>query len=100
MPPSDQEASQRQSVVFKAQTKNPLVDEWALPIIVRLPQHTLTSYEHAFAHLPLLRTCHSTPQPHNIILQAPCDLSIPWAMELTVCSQDTHRGLMEYQPQG
>ena len=100
MPPSDQEASQRQSVVFKAQTKNPLVDEWALPIIVRLPQHTLTSYEHAFAHLPLLRTCHSTPQPHNIILQAPCDLSIPWAMELTVRSQDTCHRLAEYQPRG
>ena len=97
-PASGQEASQRQSTVFETWTKNPLVDEWALPIVVRLPQHTLTSYEHVFAHLPLLRTCHSTPRPHNIILQAPCDLSIPWAMELTVCSQDTRRGLTEYQP--
>jgi hypothetical protein len=60
MPPSDQEASQRQSTVFKARTKNPLVDEWALPIVVHLPHHTLTSYEHTFAHLPLLCTCHST----------------------------------------
>ena len=68
MPPSDQEASQRQSAVFKTRTKNPLVDEGALPIVVHLPQHTLTSYEHAFAHLPLLCTCHSTLQPHNIIL--------------------------------
>ena len=60
-PPSNQEASQHQSAVFETRTKNPLVDEWALPIIVRLPQHTLTSYEHVFAHLPLLCTCHSTP---------------------------------------
>ena len=94
----DLEGSQCQSTVLEARTKNPLVDEWALPIVVRLPQHTLTSYEHAFAHLPLLHTCHSTLRPHNIILQAPCDLSIPWAMELTVCSRDTHHGLAEYQP--
>ena len=85
-PSLDPEGSQCQSAVFETQTKNPLVDEWALPIIVCLPQHTLTSYEHVFAHLPLLHTCHSTPRPHNIILQAPCDLSIPWAMELTVRS--------------
>ena len=70
-PSLDPEGSQCQSAVFETQTKNPLVDEWALPIIVRLPQHALTSYEHAFAHLPLLCTCHSTPRPHNIILQAP-----------------------------
>ena len=56
----DPEGSQRQSVVFEAQTKNPLVDEGTFPIIVHLPYHTLTSYEHSFAHLPLLRTCHST----------------------------------------
>jgi hypothetical protein len=60
-PPSGQEASQHQSAVLEARTKNPLVDKWALPIVIRLPQHTLTSYEHTFAHLPLLRTCHSTP---------------------------------------
>jgi hypothetical protein len=59
-PLSDQEASQCQSAVFETQTKNPLVNERALPIVVRLSQHTLTSYEHTFAHLPLLRTCHST----------------------------------------
>jgi hypothetical protein len=62
-PPSDQEASQRQSAVFETRTKNPLVDEWALPIVVHLPQHTLTSYEHTFAHLPLVCTCHSTCDP-------------------------------------
>ena len=94
----DLEGSQRQSAVLEARTKNPLVDEWALPIVVCLPQHTLTSYEHAFAHLPLLCTCHSTLRPHNIILQAPCNLSIPWAMELTVRSRDTCHGLTEYQP--
>ena len=99
-PLSDQEASQHQSVVFEAWTKSPLVDKWALPIIICLPHHTLTSYKHTSTHLPLLCTCHSTPWPGNIIVQAPCDLSIPWAMELTICSQDTHHGLVEYQPRG
>ena len=99
-PSPSSEWGQRQSAVFEARTKNPLVDERALHIVVRLPHHTLTSYEHAFAHLPLLRTCHSTPQPRNIILQAPCDLSIPWAIELTIRDQDTRRELVEYQPQG
>ena len=94
----DLEGSQCQSTVLEAPTKNPLADEGMFPIVVCLPHHTLTSYEHSFAHLPLLHTCHSTPRPQNIILQAPCDVSIPWAMELTICSQDTHRGLMEYQP--
>jgi hypothetical protein len=98
MPSLDPEGSQCQSAVFEAQTKNPLVDEGTFPVIICLPHHTLTSYEHAFAHLPLLCTCHSTPRPHNIILQAPCNLSIPWAMELTVHSQDTHCRLTEYQP--
>ena len=60
-PLSDQEASQHQSAVFEAQTKNPLTDEGMFPIVVRLPCHTLTSYKHIFAHLPLLCTCHSTP---------------------------------------
>ena len=99
-PLSDQEASQCQSAVFETRTKNPLVDEGTSPVIVRFPCHTLTSYEHIFAHLPLLCTCHSTLQPHNIILQAPCNLSIPWAMELTICGQDTCRGLTEYQSRG
>ena len=92
------EGGQCQSMVFEAQTKNHLADEGTFPIVFRLPRHALTSYEHAFAHLPLLHTCHSTPQPCSIILQAPCDLSIPWAMELMVCSQNTHHRLTEYQP--
>ena len=99
-PPLSSEGSQCQSAVFEAWTKSPLADEGMLPIVVCLPYHTLTSYEHIFAHLPLLCICHSTLQPCSIILQAPCNLSIPWAMELTVCSQDTHHRLMEYQPQG
>jgi hypothetical protein len=99
-PASGQEASQRQSTVFETRTKNPLVDEGMSPVIVCLPCHTLTSYEHVFAHLPLLHTCHSTPRPHNIILQAPCDLSIPWAMELTIRGQDTCCGVTEYQSRG
>ena len=60
-PPFSSEGGQHQSAVFEAQTKNPLVDKGMFPIVVHLPCHTLTSYEHAFAHLPLLRTCHSTP---------------------------------------
>ena len=99
-PSLDLEGSQRQSVVFETRTKNPLVDKGTPLVVVHLPHHTLTSYEHAFAHLPLLRTCHSTPRSCSIILQAPCDLSIPWAMELTIHSQDTRCGLAEYQPWG
>ena len=100
MPPPSLEGGQRQSAVFEARTKNPLADEGMLLVIVCLPRHTLTSYEHAFSHLPLLCTCHSTLRPCNIVLQAPCDLSIPWVMELTVHSQDTCHRLMEYQPRG
>ena len=99
-PPSSSERGQHQSMVFEARTKNPLVDKGMFPIIIHLPHHTLTSYEHSFPHLPLLRTCHSTPRPHNIILQAPCNLSMPWAMELTIHGQDTCRGLTEYQSRG
>ena len=55
------EGGQHQSAVFEAQTKNPLVDEGTFPVVICLPHHTLTSYEHSFAHLPLLHTCHSTP---------------------------------------
>jgi hypothetical protein len=84
MPSLDPEGSQHQSAVFEAWTKNPVVDEGTFPIVVHLPYHTLTSYKHSFAHLPLLHTCHSTPRPRSITLQAPCDLSIPWAMELTI----------------
>ena len=99
-PPLSSKGGQHQSAVFEAQTKNPLVDEGTFPVVICLPHHTLTSYEHAFAHLPLLCTCHSTLRPRNITLQAPCNLSIPWAMELTIHGQDTRRGLTEYQPQG
>ena len=56
MPLPSSEGGQRQSVVFEAQTKNPLVDKGMFPIVVHLPCHTLTSYKHAFAHLPLLVT--------------------------------------------
>ena len=84
MPSLEPEGSQHQSAVFEAWTKNPLVDEGTFPVVVHLPYHTLTSYKHSFAHLPLLHTCHSTPRPRSITLQAPCDLSIPWAMELTI----------------
>ena len=59
-PSLDPEGSQHQSMVFEAWTKNPLVDEGTFPVVVCLPCHTLTSYEHDFTHLPLLRTCHST----------------------------------------
>ena len=60
-PSLDPGGSQHQSTVFETRTKNPLVDEGTSLIVVHLPRHTLTSYEHAFAHLPLLHTCHSTP---------------------------------------
>jgi hypothetical protein len=102
VPPPSSEGGQHQSMVFEAWTKNPLVDEGTFPIIFHLPHHASTSHEPIVAHLPLeyplIRTCYSTSQPHNIVLQAPCDLSIPWAMELRICSQDILCGLTEYQP--
>ena len=61
VPSLDPDGSQRQSAVFETRTKNPLVDEGTSLIIIHLPCHTLMSYEHAFAHLPLLHACHSTP---------------------------------------
>src|SRR5882672_803139 len=103
-PPSNPETSQRQPTVPETCTKDPLVDEETSLVIVRLPRLSPTSYEHRAAHLPhleypLIRVCPSTPRPHNIILQAPCDLSIPWATELTIHNQDAGCGPPEYQPQ-
>src|SRR6267142_674678 len=102
-PPPSQKASQHQPAVFEARTKNPLTDEETCLAVVRLPHPSPTSYERRAAHLPhleypLICVCPSTPRPHNVILQAPCDLSIPWATELTIHNQDTGCGPPEYQP--
>src|SRR6266850_2907677 len=103
-PPPSQGASQHQPVVFEARTKDPLTDEETHLVTVHLPRPSSTSHERCAAHLPhleypLIRVCPSTPWPHNVILQAPCDLSILWAMELRIYNQDTGRGPSEYQPQ-
>src|SRR6267142_2771998 len=102
-PPSNPETSQRQPTVLETCTKDPLVDEETSLVIVRLPRPSPTSHERCVAHLPhleypLIRICPSTLRPHNIILQAPCDLSIPWTMELTIHNQDAGCGPPEYQP--
>src|SRR6266850_457403 len=102
-PSPSQEASQHQPAVFEARTKDPLTDEETCLTVIRLPRPSPTSYERHAAHLPhleypLIRICPSTPRPRNIILQAPCDLSIPWATELTIHNQDAGRGPLEYQP--
>src|SRR6266850_7291633 len=104
-PPSNPKASQRQPTVLETCTKDTLVDKETSLVIVRLPLHLFTSHEHRAAHLPhlehpLIRVCHSIPRPCNVILQAPCDLSIPWAMELRIRDQGTHQGFTEYQPRG
>src|SRR6267142_4732517 len=101
--PPGQETSQHQPVVLETCTKDPLVDKETPLIIVRLPPHPFTSHERCATHLPhleypLICVCPSTPWPHNVILQAPCDLSIPWATELRIHNQDTGRGPPEYQP--
>src|SRR6267142_592454 len=98
-----QKASQHQPAVFEARTKDPLTDEETHLVTVHLPHLSSTSYERHAAHLPhleypLIRVCPSTPRPHNVILQAPCDLSIPWATELTIHNQDAGCGPLEYQP--
>src|SRR6267142_1712783 len=102
-PPPNPEASQHQPAVFEACTKNPLTDEETHLVIVHLPRPSPTSHECCATHLPHLKyplicVCPSTPRPHNVILQALCDLSIPWATELRIYNQDTGRGPSEYQP--
>src|SRR6266850_6866725 len=87
--PPSQEVSQHQPAVFEARTKNPLMDEETCLAIVHLPHPSSTSHERCATHLPhleypLICVCPSTPWPHNVILQAPCDLSILWAMELRI----------------
>src|SRR6267142_2746112 len=103
-PPFNPEASQHQPAVLEARTKDPLVDEETSLVIIRLPLRLFTSHERHAAHLPhleypLIRMCHSIPRPRNVILQAPCNLSIPWVMELRTCDLP-HWGFTEYQPQG
>src|SRR6267142_1953046 len=93
-PPLSQEVIQHQPAVFEAHTKNPLTDEETCLVVVHLPCPSSTSHECCATHLPhleypLIHVCPSTPWPHNVILQAPCDLSIPWATELRIYNQDT-----------
>src|SRR6266850_8324190 len=104
-PLSNLEASQHQPAVLETCTKNPLVDEETSLVIVHLPLQPFTSHERRAAHLPrleypLIHMCHSILRPRNVILQAPCDLSIPWAMELRIRDRNTHQGFTEYQPRG
>ena len=104
VPPPGQKASERQSEVFETRTKIPLTYEEA-SLIIQLPHYTPTFYKHVPAHLPALKyplvsICPSAPHPHNVILQAPCNLSIPWSLELRITNQDTRHGPLEYQPRG
>ena len=78
VPPAEQDAS-RHLTEEEPQTQQPLRhDETA--VIVRLPQRP--SYIKPCAG-PVTCTCCSTPHPANIILHAPCDLSLPWINQLT-----------------
>jgi len=49
---------------------------------------------------PVTRTCRSSPQPPNIILHAPCDLSLPWINQLTFHYAGTYHMHNEYRPVG
>ena len=79
VPPAEQDASWHLSVAEDLQTQQPLRHD-EKSVIVRLPQHP--SYLLPCAG-PVTHTCCSSPHPVNIILQAPCDLSLPWINQLT-----------------
>src|SRR6267142_3621011 len=75
---ADQDTSRHPDAAEDLQTSQPLNhDDTA--VMVRLPQHP--SYLVPCAG-PVTRTCRSSPQPQNIILHAPCDLSLPWINQL------------------
>jgi len=78
-PPADQDTSRHPDAAEDPQTLQPLNhDETA--VMVWLPQHP--SYIVPCAE-PVTRICRSSPQLPNIILHAPCDLSLPWINQLT-----------------
>src|SRR6267142_682330 len=89
---ADQDASWHLSAAEDPQTQEPLNhDETA--IMVRLPQHP--SYLVPCTG-PVTHTCRSSPQPANIVLQAPCDLSLPWINQLTFHYTGVYRMHNEY----
>src|SRR6267142_1973623 len=66
---ADQDASRHLSMAEDPQARQPLRHD-KTAIVVWLPQHP--SYLFPCTE-PVTRTCHSFPQPQNIILRAPCD---------------------------
>ena len=79
VPLANKDAGRHLSVAEDLQTQQPLRHD-KTAVIVRLPQPP--SYLVPCAG-PVTRTCHSSPQPTNIILRAPCNLSLPWINQLT-----------------
>src|SRR6266850_577641 len=93
-PLADQDTSRHPDAAEDPQTSQPLNhDDTA--VVVRLPQHP--SYLVPSAG-PVTRTCCSSPRPPNIILHAPCDLSLPWINQLTFHYTGVYRMHNEYRP--
>jgi len=78
------------------QTQQPLKDD-ETSVIIWLPQcpsYLLPSTG------PVTHTRCSSPHPSNIILQAPCDLSLPWINQLTFHYASVYLMHNEYRPVG
>src|SRR6266850_2220722 len=93
---ADQDTSQHPDTAEDPQTLQPL-NHNDTAIVVRLPQHP--SYLVPCAG-PVTHTCRSSPRPPNIILHAPCDLSLPWINQLTFHYAGVYRMHNEYRPVG
>src|SRR6266850_706743 len=95
--PADQDKSWHSDAAEDPQTSQPLNhDDTA--IMVRLPQQH-PSYLVPCAG-PITRTCRSSPRQQNIILHAPCDLSLPWINQLTFHYAGVYCMHNEYRPVG
>src|SRR6267142_4141786 len=94
--PAHQDTSRHPDTAEDPQTSQPLNhDDTA--VVVRLPQHPSYLVPNAG---PVTRTCRSSPRPQNIILHAPCDLSLPWINQLTFHYAGVYRMHNEYRPVG
>src|SRR6267142_504919 len=96
IPPADQNTSRHLNAMEDPQTQQPLRHD-ETTVVVRLPQHP--SYLVPCTG-PVTRTCRSSPQPPNIVLHAPCNLSLPWINQLTFHYAGVYHMHNEYRSVG
>jgi len=94
--PADQDAGQHLSAAEDPQTQQPLRHD-KTSVVIWLPQHP--SYL-LLCTRPVTCTCRSSSRSANIILRAPCDLSLPWINQLTFHYASVYSMHNEYQPIG